>query len=211
MTIRIVVADDHPIVLDGLAQLFSVERDCEVLARAMNGEEALQAVRRYRPDILVLDIRMPGKDGLTVLREMKRDAVSTRVVILTAMDNDEVVEAIRLGVRGIVVKDMASRLLMQCVRAVHAGGKWLDKASATYAVDKLLKREVGMRDIAATLTRRELAVARMIAKGMHNKAVASKMAVTEGTVKLHLHHAYKKLGVDGRIGLIQYLQRRGLD
>ena len=74
-----------------------------------------------------------------------------------------------------------------------------------------LKREAGMRDIAAVLTRRELAVARMIAKGMHNKAVATKMAVTEGTVKLHLHHAYEKLGVDGRIGLIQYLQRRGLD
>jgi len=209
MTIRLVLADDHPIVLDGLAQLFSRERDCEVLARATRGEEALRAVFRYRPDILVLDIRMPGKDGLAVLREMKRDASSTRTVVLTALGGDEIVEAIRLGARGIVLKDMAPQLLMLCVRAVHAGNKWLDKG--TQASDKSLKREPGKRDIDETLTPRELAVARMIAKGMRNKAVAAKMAITEGTVKLHLHHAYEKLEIDGRIGLIQYLQSRGLD
>jgi DNA-binding NarL/FixJ family response regulator len=210
MTIRIVLADDHPIVLDGLTQLFAAEADCQVVGRAANGEEALRAVRELRPDVLVLDLRMPRKDGLTVLREMKGDALPTRVVLLTAMDNDDVVHAIRLGVRGIMLKDMASRLLVQCVRAVYAGGKWLEKGHATQMVDTLLGREAGMHDIVTTLTPREREVAHMIAKGMHNKAIARKLSIGEGTAKLHLHHVYKKLNVDGRLGLMQYMQRRGL-
>ena len=127
------------------------------------------------------------------------------------MDNDEVVQAIRLGVHGVVLKDLAPRLLLQCVRAVHAGGKWLEKGYATQAVDKLLEREAGMQDVAQTLTPRELEVAHIIAKGMHNKAIAKKLAISEGTAKLHLHHVYEKLDVDGRVGLMQYLQSKGLD
>jgi len=211
MMIRLVLADDHPIVLDGLAQLFSAEPDCKVLARASNGDDALRAVRRFQPDVLVLDLRMPGMDGLAVLGEMKRDHLSTRTVILTAVDNDDIMQAIRLGVRGVVLKDMAPRLLVQCVRAVHAGGKWLEKAYAAQAVDKLLEREAGMRDMAKNLTPRELQVAHMIAKGMHNKAIGNKLGISEGTAKLHLHHVYEKLMVDGRMGVMQYIRRRGLD
>jgi len=109
-----------------------------------------------------------------------------------------------------VLKDMAPRLLLQCVRAVHAGGKWLEKGYATQAVDKLLEREAGMH-MANTLTPRELEIAHMIAKGMHNKAIANQLAISEGTAKLHLHHVYEKLDVDGRLGLMQFLQRRRLD
>ena len=208
--IRLVLADDHPIVLDGLAQLFALERDCEVVARARDGDEALRALRQFEPDILVLDLRMPRKDGLGVLRDMRREGLSARVVLLTAMDNDDVVTAIRLGVRGIVLKDMASRLLVQCVRAVYAGGKWLEKAYATRAVEKLLRREAGMQDIMKSLTPREWEVAHLIAKGMHNKEIASQLGIGEGTTKLHLHNIYKKLNVDGRVGLMQYMQRNGL-
>ena len=109
MAISLVLADDHPIVLDGLENLFRQEADFKVLGRCVNGEEALRAVREYRPDVLILDIRMFKMDGLAVLREMKKEGLSTRVVILTAaLDEDEVVEAIRLGVSGVVLKEMAS-------------------------------------------------------------------------------------------------------
>ncbi len=211
MTIRLVLADDHPIVLDGLVQVFSLEPDFKVLACAKNGEDALRAVRQFRPDILVLDLRMPGKDGLTVLREMKRERRSPHVVVLTAMDDDDVVEAIRLGARGIVLKDMAPRLLVQCIREVYAGNKWIERASATHAVETLLKREAREHDTGQILTPRELEIARMITKGLHNKAIASKLAITEGTAKLHLHHVYEKLNVDGRMELIRYLQRHGIE
>ena len=211
MTIRLVIADDHPIVLDGLEQLFLLEKDCEVVARARNGDEALRAVRQFQPDVLVLDLRMPGTDGLAVLGEMRREALPTRVVILSAMNDDDLFEGIRLGARGVVLKDMAPRLLMQCVRAVHAGGKWLEKGVATSAVDKLLECEAGIKAVAETLTPRELQVARMIAKGVPSKTVASRLAISEGTAKLHLHHVYEKLKVEGRVGLMRFMHSRGLD
>ena len=99
----------------------------------------------FGPDILLLDLRMPGKDGLTVLREMTREKLPTRAVVLTAVDGEDVLEAVNLGVRGLVLKDMAPKLLVQCIREVHAGGQWLDRDSATHAVNKLLTRETSMQ------------------------------------------------------------------
>jgi DNA-binding NarL/FixJ family response regulator len=210
MLIRLILADDHPIVLDGLVQLFSAEQDFRIVACATDGDEALQAIRKFEPDIVVLDLRMPRKDGLAVLREIKREALATRVVVLTALRGDETVEAIRLGACGIVSKDMAARLLVRCVRDVHAGRKWLEKGVATHAVESLLKREAGIRAIAETLTPREWEVARMVADGLHSKAVARKLAIGEGTAKLHLHHVYQKLNLEGRFALIRYMQRHGV-
>jgi DNA-binding NarL/FixJ family response regulator len=211
MTIRIVIADDHPVVLDGLAKLFAGERDFEVVATAKNGEEALRAVRKFAPDVLVLDLRMPGKDGICVLGEMRRDGLATKVVLLTAMENDDVLVAIRLGVRGVVLKDMALRLLVECVRIVHGGGRWIEKSAANRAVDRLLQRESGNRTIAKNLTPREVQIARMVVEGLASKHVASRLAITEGTAKLHLHHIYSKLNLRGRIALMRYMQSQGLD
>ena len=210
MSIRLVVADDHPVVLDGLKQVFSFEPDFEIVAQARNGDEALDAVRQHHPDIAVLDIRMPGRDGLAVLREITREKLPTRVVILTAAGQDDVFDAIRMGVRGVVLKDMAPRLLVHCIREVHAGRRWLENGYATHAVEKLLQREAGTHDVAKALTPRELQIARMTVKGMPNKAIAEKLSITEGTAKLHLHHVYEKLKVSGRMALVQYLQNRGL-
>ena len=207
MPIRLVLADDHPIVLDGLKQLFSAEPDFKIAATAANGDEALEAVRRLKPDILVLDIRMPGKSGLEVLKQLRQESLPTQVVILTALAQNEVIESIRLGAHGVVLKDMAPRLLVQCVREVHAGRKWLEKSSAAHAIDAMLKRE----EMEQTLTPRELEVARLTARGLRNKAVASMLAITEGTAKLHLHHIYEKLKLDGRFALVQYLQSKGLE
>ena len=209
MPIRLVLADDHPIVLEGLAQLFKSETDCEVVACVTDGDQALEAMRKYRPDILVLDLRMPVKDGLTVLREMKREAMQTQVVVLTAV-NDDLLGAIRLGVRGIVLKDMATKLLLRAVREVHAGRKWIEQGTATRAMDKLLEREADVGVTGHTLTPRELEVARLTAKGYPNKVVAERLLISEGTAKLHLHHVYEKLNVNGRMALVRYLQAAGL-
>jgi DNA-binding NarL/FixJ family response regulator len=211
MTIRIVIADDHPVVLDGLARLFAVEREFEVVVSAKNGDEASRAVRKFKPDILVLDLRMPGKDGIAVLNDMKRDASPTRVVVLTAMENEDVLTAIRLGVRGVVMKDMALRLLVECVRIVHGGGRWIEKSAANRAVDRLLQRESGMRMMAKNLTPREVQVARMVADGTPSKHVADRLAISEGTTKLHLHHIYSKLNLRGRVALMRYMQSHGLE
>ena len=210
MTIRLVLVDDHPIVLNGLMSLFSVERDVEVVACALKGKTGLQAVRQLRPDVVVLDLRMPDMDGLEVLREMKRDGLPTRAVVLTAAEGEDVIESVRLGACGVVLKDMAVDLLVRCVREVYAGRKWLEKSVATQALGNLLKREEGIRAMAATLTPREMQVARMVTEGLPSKAVAGRLAISEGTAKLHLHHVYQKLKLDGRMALMRYIASNGL-
>lgn len=210
MPIRLVIADDHPIVVEGLVRLFQLESDISVVACASNGEATLRAVHEHDPDVLVLDLRMPVMGGLAVIREMARNTIATKVVVLTGTEDDEILEAIELGVRGVVLKDMAPALLVRAVREVLAGGTWIERGSATRAVDRLLQRDAASRKIATTLTPRELEVARMIAKGLPNKTVAERLQITEGTAKLHLHHIYDKLGLDGRLALAQYLQSCGL-
>jgi two-component system nitrate/nitrite response regulator NarL len=208
--IRLVLADDHPIVLAGLEQLFALEPGFRVLATAATGVLALEAVHHHRPDVLVLDLRMPEMSGIEVLRALQREPSATRVVVLTASESEEVLETIRMGVHGVVLKDMAPELLVRCVRAVHAGNKWIEKVLATRALDQLLARRAGERDLAEALTRRELDVARLVAQGFSNKVVAAKLSITEGTVKLHVHHVYEKLRIDGRLALAQYLRERGM-
>jgi DNA-binding NarL/FixJ family response regulator len=211
MPIHLVLADDHPVVLDGLRHLFHQEHDIQVLACCRDGEEVLRTVRQHRPDILILDIRMPKKDGLAVLREMHQEKLPTRVVLLTAgLDDDEVIAAMRLGVGGVILKEMAPHLLVQCVRKVHAGDHWLEKYSVGRALEKMLRREAGAREISKILTPREIEIVRLAARGLPNKDIANTLSISEGTVKTHLHKSYEKLHVDNRVALLRYVQEKGL-
>ena len=211
MPIRLVLADDHPVVLTGLEQLLALEDDFVVLARCADGEEALRVVREHRPDVLVLDLHMPVKDGLAVLRELHGERLPARVVILTAsLGTHDVLEAIRLGARGVVLKDMAPDLLVRCIRTVHAGGQWLERGLATAALNRLLEGEASARRAADLLTPRELELVRMVARGLRNKEIARELDITEGTVKIHLHNIYRKVGVDSRVALTLYAQERDL-
>lgn len=211
MIIRLVLADDHPLILDGLEKLFLLEKDFQVMARCADGVETMRAVRQHRPDVLVLDIRMPGKDGLEVVRQMRKEKLPTRVALLTAeLDEEEFLEAMRLGVQGIVLKEMAPKLLVQCVRKVHAGEQWIEKQSASRALEQMLRREAGAREIAVILTSRETEIIRMAASGLRNKEIADKLFISEGTVKVHLHNIHEKLHVDGRVALLRYAQEKGL-
>jgi len=209
MSVRIVVADDHPIVVDGLVGLFSTEPDFKVVARASDGDQALEAIRRARPDVAVLDIRMPGKDVITIVGDIKRENIPTRVVFLTAFHDVRLIEGVRLGVQGVVTKDMASRFLIECIRAVHAGDRWVERKIAAAAIHKLVESQQALHEFGKVLTPREIEVAHMVAGGRRIKAIAEQLLINESTARLHLHHVYAKLKVDGRIGLMQYMQRRG--
>lgn len=211
MSIRLVIADDHPLILNALEDLFRLEPDVKVLARCRDGEETLQAVRQHRPDLLILDIRMPKKDGFAVLQEMHEEKLPTRVVILAAeLDEHEALKVLRRGVGGIVLKEMAPQLLVQCVRKVHAGGQWLERQSTGRVLDRLLQREAGARELAGVLTPREREIMRLVASGLQNKAIAKELFISEGTVKIHLHNIYEKLHIDGRLALLRYAQEKGL-
>jgi DNA-binding NarL/FixJ family response regulator len=211
MTINLVLVDDHPLVLNGLKQLFAMEPEINVLACCTDGEQALQTVIHYQPDILILDLKMPRKNGLTVLRELQKEKLPTKVVLLTAaLDDDEVLEAIRLGVRGVVLKEMAPQLLIQCINKVHTGGEWLEKDSVGRALEKMLKRESERQFISQILTPREIKLVKLVAGGLSNKLIAEKLYIAEGTVKVHLHNIYDKLKVKSRVALTLYAQDKGL-
>src|ERR1051325_2230023 len=155
--ITVVIADDHPIVLDGLAQLFALESAIQGVARCKGGEEALQAVERVKPAVLVLEVRMPVRDGMTVLRELVAKKSPARVVMLTAEMNDtEVLDAIRLGVCAIVLKERAPQTLLQAVRAAARGEQMLDDRTVRGALDHLLRPEASAAAAPRMLTPREL-------------------------------------------------------
>jgi len=211
MPIRVVLVDDHPIVLDGLESLFRLESDIRVVARCVNGEEALTAVSRHRPDVLLLDLRLPRKDGLAVLRELHQKKLGVKVVLLGAvLEGEEVLEAFRLGVRGMVLKEQAPQMVVRCVRRVHAGDQWVEKQACTRALHALLDREAGESAAASILTPREIQMVRMVAGGLRNKEMSEKLAISEGTVKIHLHHIYQKLKVENRVQLTLCAQSRKL-
>jgi DNA-binding NarL/FixJ family response regulator len=211
MTIRAVIADDHPLVLDGLEQLFRVEPDIDVVARCRDADEALRAVRAQAPDVLVLDLLMPGGGGLELLRALNRNPSATRVVLLTAViDDDQLLEAIRLGVHGVVLKDMAPQLLVEAVREIHRGAQWLEQGLGGRALRRLLTREQTASRSASLLSPREREIVRMVASGLRNRAIAEKLGIGEGTVKVHVHHIYEKLDVNGRIELVLYARENGL-
>ena len=211
MTISLVLADDHPIVLDGLEALFRLESDFRVLARCVLGTEVVPAVRRHRPDVLLLDLRLPRMDGLEVLRELEHQQLPVRVVLLAAMfEESEIVEALRIGVRGIVLKEQAPPLLVQCIREVHSGGRWIEQHASSRALEALLRRETASRETGAMLSPRELDLVRLAAAGLRNKEMATRLGISEGTVKMHLHNVYRKLHVDGRVALAVYAHGHGL-
>lgn len=211
MNIRLVFADDHPLILDGLEQLVRVAGGFEVVERCISGEETVAAVERHRPDVLVLDIRMPGMNGIAVMRELRRRRLLTRVVILTAaIGEDEMLEAVRLGVAGVVLKEMAPRLLVQCIRKVHAGEQWVENRSMREALARLLHREAGAQEAAQVLTPREIQLVRLVAQGLRNREIAEQLHITEGTVKAHLHNVYRKLELETRVAVRRYAEEKGL-
>lgn len=211
MTTTLILADDHPIILEGLSQLFQRDKDFKVLATCTSGEQAIAAVRQHRPDVLVLDVRMPNGDGLSVLKRIHEEHLPTRVVLLTAsMQDDEVLQAMEQGVWGLVLKEAAAVSLVDTVRRVTRGERTLDQTMIVRALDRMLERQSGMRHAAEVLSRREAEIVKMVAAGLRNKEIANKLFIGEGTVKTHLHAIYKKLGVHGRVELTLYAQERGI-
>lgn len=212
MAIRIVLVDDHPIVLDGLERLFELHDDIEVLARCLNADDALRELRRHKPDVLVLDLLMPGTSGLELLRACQLQGMTTRVVLLTAVAEDaQLLTAIRLGARGIVLKEMASSYLVEAIRQVHAGAQWLETGLGGRGLRRLLTREATTENSAAPrLSAREREVVMLVAQGFRNRAISERLSITEGTVKVHLHNAYEKLGVTNRVELMLYAREHAL-
>ena len=204
--IRILVADDHAIFRDGLRKLLEVADDVQIIGEASNGVECVKMLGKFKPDILLLDLRMPEKDGLGVLEEVNFDSLPTRVIVLTAAEDDrDVVRAMRLGARGVVLKQSASDLLLKSIRKVYDGEIWLDNRMTAEVIDAFKKSsESGQRREKPLLSDREKEIVQLVAQGFRNREIGEKLFISEQTVKNHLHNIFDKLGVSDRLELALY-------
>lgn len=208
--IRIAIADDHPVVRKGLAQFFREEPDFEVVAECANGDSVLAAIDEHHPDVVLLDLRMPGKSGIDVLKTLsERESAPAAILLVGNISDDEVIEAMRYGVKGIVLKEMASSLLVQAVRKVAAGGVWVEKDAVARAMERLLRNQAKVQRAQKLLTPRELEIVKMVAAGSSNREIAESLFISEGTVKTHLHTIFEKAEVKNRMQLVTFARESG--
>ena len=215
--IRILIADDHPIFRDGLRRLLEAEPDLKVIGEACDGAEAVKLARQLKPDIMLLDLAMPRMPGLEALRDMSSGSgvQSVRVILLTAAaEKKQIVEALQLGARGVVLKDSATQLLLKSIHTVMAGEYWVGRESVSNLVQYLRNLVQSSGEEAKQkkfgLTPRELEIVSAVVAGYSNKEIAEYFKISEDTVKHHLSNIFDKLGVSTRLELALFAVNQAL-
>jgi two-component system, NarL family, nitrate/nitrite response regulator NarL len=200
--IRLVIADDHPIVLEGIAKVLEAEGDFEMCAKCSNGADALRAIREHRPDVAVLDIVMPGISGLDALARINSDKLDTKTIFLTANATDAHIFAlIEQGARALLMKDTSISELPRCIRQVAEGGRFFPNDIVAAAVERETGRRLVGEQFERVLSAREREVVLLVAEGLPNKEVARRLNLSEGTVRIHVHNIYQKTGIGSRSAL----------
>jgi len=199
--IRILIADDHPTLREGLRRLLEAEPDLQVIGEATNGLEVLHRVQELKPDIMLLDLKMPHKSGLEALSDLKEVYKGKTLLFTAEIQASQIVEAIHLGAHGVVFKDAATRLLIESVRTVMAGGYWVGTQSVPNLLEYLQSEIKEANRKKFGLTARELEIVSTVVAGLSNKEIAQHFKLSEDTVKHHLSNIFDKLGVSTRLEL----------
>jgi two-component system response regulator DegU len=211
---RLVLVDDHTLFRDGLRTILQMEDDLEVIADVASAEDIVELVWQLKPDLLLLDIRMPTGNGLEAVPAVVRISPDTRVLVLTACDEqEEHVRALMLGAKGVVLKDSARTTLIEAIRTVCRGGFWIDPRMRRTVADEVAQSSTSggsTRRGHTGLTDRELEIVRLVASGQKNKEVSAALTISERTVKTHLQNIFQKLGVRDRVALVMYALQHGL-
>jgi DNA-binding NarL/FixJ family response regulator len=205
VTIRLLIADDHPVVRDGLRGMLANEADFEVVGEAASGAEAVLLTERERPDVVLMDLQMPGVDGATATAEITERFPGTRVLVLTTYDTDaDILRAVEAGATGYLLKDAPRERLFPAIRSAARGETVLAPTVATRLVNRM---RVPAEE---ALTSREVEVLELVARGSSNADVAASLFISEATVKTHLLHIFGKLGVDDRTAAVVSALERGI-
>jgi DNA-binding NarL/FixJ family response regulator len=200
--IRILIVDDHPVVCSGLTSMLSAQTGIEVVGSAASGEEALAIVQRDRPDIMLLDLRMPGMDGIGVLKALGRMEHTTRVVVLTSFEKEEdIYRAIRAGAQGYLLKDTTESEMVAAISVVHSGKRYIPRHIAARLADRLMRSD---------LTARELQTLELLAQGSTNKQIAGALNISDNTVRHHVNNIMEKLQVTDRTEAVATALRNGV-
>jgi two-component system NarL family response regulator len=199
---RVLIVDDHALLRTGVANIINHEADLQVVAEAANGSDGVAAFAQHRPDVTLLDLRMPVMEGVEAVRRIRELDPQAKVIVLTTYDTDEdIARALKAGAKAYILKDIASDALVACIRAVLDGKTYLAPAAAAKLAERVTRIQ---------LTPRELATLRSMAQGRSNKEVAQELGISERTVKTHLGHLFQKLGVASRTEAVKVATHRGL-
>jgi len=198
----VLVVDDHALVRTGVANIISHEPDLQVIGEASNGAEAVEAFERYRPDVTLLDLRMPVMEGVEAVRQIRLRDPHAKVIVLTTYDTDEdITRALKAGAKAYILKDISASALIACIHDVLGGKTYLAPTAAAKLAEGVARVQ---------LTPRELSALRLMAEGRSNKEIATELGISERTVKTHLGHLFEKLGVTSRTEAVRVASRRGL-
>jgi DNA-binding NarL/FixJ family response regulator len=201
LPISVLCVDDHPLMREGIAAIISAEPGMKIVAEASTGREALQAYREHKPDITLMDLRLPDISGIDALIAIRSESPQARVIMLTTFGGDvEIQRALTAGAQGYMLKSMPRKQLVEMVRRVHSGGKSIPAEIAAHLAEHLGEE---------TLTRREVDVLQQLAHGHHNRDIAEQLFISEETVKGHIKHIMEKLGAKDRTQAVSIAVRRG--
>jgi two-component system, NarL family, response regulator len=200
--IRILVADDHPVVRDGIISIVEFEKDMRVIAQAEDGIKTVELAKKHQPDIILLDLRMPGLDGLEVVAQIQSLKLPSKVIILTTFESERDVHlALKSGARSYLLKDTPRQILLETIRQVHQG-----KTCIPTRIGQKLAENMSH----PTLSKREMEILKLIADGRSNKEIGNQLGITEGTVKTHTKSVLSKLHAPGRTAAVKEAIHRGL-
>lgn len=199
--ISVLIADDHSLLRQGLKQILELEKDIVVIAQASNGEEAVQFAEEYRPDVILMDINMPGINGLQAIDEIKQKKLSSKIIVLTIHEDREYLfKTLQMGVEGYVLKDAEPNVLIEAIRSVYAGQSYIQQNMTSELVKEFNRVTLHTKEKQEdnNLTSREIEVLELIAEGMINKEIAKKLFISEKTVKNHVSNIFRKINVSDR-------------
>ena len=211
--VRILIVDDHEVVRDGISVMMGRQQDFVVVGEAENGTEAVQKALDLRPEVVLMDLRMPRMDGVEAMRQIRSQNPEIKFIVLTTYDSDEYIfDAIEAGAKGYLLKDASREELFQAVRAVHRGESLIEPGVASKVLDRLaqLSRQVHQPQVAQILSERETEVLRLMARGSPNKSIATSLSISESTVKTHVANIFQKLEVNQRTEAVTKAMSMGI-
>lgn len=209
--IRVVLCDSLPVVLSGLTEILRGAEDITIVQRCRNGTDALEALHRHDPDLLIVAARIGDVSGLEVARQLRQAKLRARVILLASdLSDAETATALRVGIRGFIRLEMDAEEIVTCLRNVQAGQTWLEAHTMRRTLERILQQDTAIATYRGILTPQEFTVAKLVVQGLRNRHIAEHLEISEGTVKVHLNSVYRKLDVTNRVGLVLHAREAGL-